>query len=295
MLIDDMSENEKVYHQLKNYYIEWIYKTSYITPILRAILTHTSLAARQPIPGTDILLEELSKLGLIKFVKEDESSDIGALTCPYIWLWLMANASDDNVLHHWNFKYYNELQHKEDPYIPPGCPYWMHFEHFVASFRVIKSKIFGKDQQIKLKDIYAGAKHNFGEEAIINKPLSLEAPPLHNEQARGRKITSEAIQPYKDKVRRLSIEKVPNQALILSINRYFVKLYIDSHQYKFLNSEKVSQNIYDDEHEKATDEGDVFVLVTCGSSDVNERAFLLVHGDQLNANEANFTEITSQG
>ncbi|CAB4381397.1 unnamed protein product [Rhizophagus irregularis] len=241
MLIDDMSENEKVYHQLKNYYIEWIYKTSYITPILRAILTHTSLAARQPIPGTDILLEELSKLGLIKFVKEDESSDIGALTCPYIWLWLMANASDDNVLHHWNFKYYNELQHKEDPYIPPGCPYWMHFEHFVASFRVIKSKIFGKDQQIKLKDIYAGAKHNFGEEAIINKPLSLEAPPLHNEQ------------------------------------------------------EKVSQNIYDDEHEKATDEGDVFVLVTCGSSDVNERAFLLVHGDQLNANEANFTEITSQG
>ncbi|UZO07716.1 uncharacterized protein OCT59_027992 [Rhizophagus irregularis] len=183
MLIDDMSENEKVYHQLKNYYIEWIYITSYITPILRAILTHTSLAARQHIPGTDILLEELSKLGLIKFVKEDESSDIGALTCPYIWLWLMANASDDNVLHHWNFKYYNELQHKEDPYIPPGCPYWMHFEHFVASFRVIKSKIFGKDQQIKLKDIYAGAKHNFGEEAIINKPLSLEQV-IHRESTK---------------------------------------------------------------------------------------------------------------
>lgn len=57
----------------------------------------------------------------------------------------------------------------------------------------------------------------------------------------------------------------------------------------------MSQKIYDDEHEKATDEGDVFVLVTCGSSDVNERAFLLVHGDQLNANEANFSEITSQG
>ncbi|PKK65555.1 hypothetical protein RhiirC2_715469 [Rhizophagus irregularis] len=36
------------------------------------------------------------------------------------------------------------------------------------------SKIFGKDKHIKLKDIYAGAKHSFDEETIINKPLSLE-------------------------------------------------------------------------------------------------------------------------
>ena len=97
-----------------------------------------------PIPGTNVLPEDLSRLGLIKFEKQDEFGSEGTLTCPYIWLWLMANASkSDSILRHWNFKYYSELQGNDgDPTIPPGCQFWQHFEHFIASFRVLKSNVF---------------------------------------------------------------------------------------------------------------------------------------------------------
>ncbi|CAG8735177.1 1629_t:CDS:2, partial [Funneliformis caledonium] len=92
MLINDMSENgrafkalesalidvdiendsfvsiaEKVCNKLEDCYNEWINKTHYLTPVLRVILTHTTLIASVPILGTNILPKELSKLGLIKF------------------------------------------------------------------------------------------------------------------------------------------------------------------------------------------------------------------------------------
>ncbi|CAB4404479.1 unnamed protein product [Rhizophagus irregularis] len=74
---------EQVYHKLRDHYSEWIGHTRYLTPLLRAIMTHTNLVVSAPIPGTNILPEELSKLGLVKLEKQDDLSDKGTLTCPY--------------------------------------------------------------------------------------------------------------------------------------------------------------------------------------------------------------------
>jgi hypothetical protein len=77
---------EKVYYQLEDRYNEWINKTHYLAPVLRVILTHTTLVASVPIPGTNVLPEDLSRLGLIKFEKQNEFGSEGTLTRPYVWL-----------------------------------------------------------------------------------------------------------------------------------------------------------------------------------------------------------------
>ncbi|CAB5181704.1 unnamed protein product [Rhizophagus irregularis] len=40
----------------------------------------------------------------------DELSNKGTLTCPYIWLWLMANASDDDGILHKTKRYFDAKQ-----------------------------------------------------------------------------------------------------------------------------------------------------------------------------------------
>ena len=112
--------------------------------------------ASVPIPGANALPENLSKLELIKFEKQNKSSREGTLTCPYIWLWLMANASkSDSILCYWNFKYYSEIQaNNGNPTIPSCCQFWQHFKHFIASFHVLKSNVFEIDKEIKLQVIH---------------------------------------------------------------------------------------------------------------------------------------------
>ncbi|GBC23164.2 hypothetical protein GLOIN_2v1479954 [Rhizophagus irregularis DAOM 181602=DAOM 197198] len=128
--------------------------------------------------------------------EKDELSNKGTLTCPYIWLWLMANASDD-------------------------------------------------DDKTKR---YFDAKQSFGEETIINKSLSLEQAIYNRESTK-----SNAYSTNKSEIH---ISRFSAQTLLSFILSP--------------TSEFRSQKMYDDEYEKATDEGNVFVLVTCGSSDVNK-------------------------
>ncbi|GES91209.1 crinkler (CRN) family protein, putative [Rhizophagus clarus] len=277
---------EKVFFHLRDHYSEWISHTRYLTPVLRAIMTHTTLAASEHIPGTNILPEDLSKLGLVKFERNHELNDKGTLTCPYVWLWLMANASDDKILRNWNFKYYKELQADGDPTIPPGCQFWQHFEHFIASFRVLKSNLFEINKEIKLQDIHAGAKHNFGTATIKNIPLSLE------KATRQQSTKSSAYSANKT----VTCKK-------------------ESHQCKCLKSTIVSQKTFDQEREKASDKDDIFILYTRGRSDVKNlpslsaivdcdcwksyfgpfvgRAFLLVGSDKFNINNCTRSELTS--
>jgi hypothetical protein len=250
---------EKVYHQLKDRYNELINETHYLTPVLRVILTHTTLVASVPIPGTNILPENLSKLGLIKFEKQNEFSSEGILKCPYIWLWLMANASkSDRILRNLNFKYYSELQANDgDPIIPPGCQFWQHFEHFIASFRVLKSNVFEINKEIELQDIHVGAKHNFGTTTIRNIPLSLEKATLQQSTKSSTYSVNKTVTCSRGD---LNLEDA--SACIINASSapagdsfcpiYFAdssQLYIESHQCKCLKSKTVSQKTFDEERE----------------------------------------------
>ncbi|CAI2182777.1 11195_t:CDS:2, partial [Funneliformis geosporum] len=319
---------EKVYHKLRDLYGEWISHTRYLTPVLRAIMTHTTLVISDPIPGTNILPEELSKLGLVKFEKQDELSDKGTLTCPYIWLWLMANTSDDRILLNWNFKYYSELQSNDgDPTIPPGCQFWQHFEHFIASFRVLKSNVFGIDEEIKLQDIHAGAKYNFGTSTIRNIPLSL-AKATRQQSTKSSAYSANKTVTCKRGNDQININLEDASACIINGSSapagdsfcpiYFAnssQLHIESQQCKCLKSTMVNQAMFNEERKKACDNNDIFILYTCGRSNVESlsplsaivdrdcwkpyfgpfvgRAFLLVENDKFNANNCTITQLTS--
>ncbi|RGB30700.1 hypothetical protein C1646_671492 [Rhizophagus diaphanus] len=326
---------EQVYHKLRDHYSEWIGHTRYLTPVLRAIMTHTNLDVSAPIPGTNILPEELSKLGLVKLEKQDDLSDKGTLTCPYIWLWLMANASEsDSILRNWNFKYYNELQNDGDPTIPPGCQFWQHFEHFIASFRVLKSNVFEIDKEIELQGIHTGAKHNFGTATIRNVPLSLKKA-IRQESTKSSAYSTNKTVTCKKGDDQSDIDLTDASVCIINGSSapagdsfcpiYFAGstqqsqlhtgLHTECHQSKCLKLTTVNQTTFDEEYEKASDKGDVFLLYTCGSSNVERlpplsaivdrdcwklyfgpfvgRAFILAQSDKFNINNCSKSEMTS--
>ncbi|CAB4425382.1 unnamed protein product [Rhizophagus irregularis] len=276
-----LSIAEQVYYKLKDRYNEWISYTRYLTPVLRAIMTHTKLVLSAPIPGTDILPEELSKLGLVKLEKQDDLSDKGTLTCPYIWLWLMANASGDSILRNWNFKYYSEIQNKGDPTIPPGCQFWQHFEHFIASFRVLKSNVFEINQEIELQDIHAGARHNFGSATIRNVPLLLKKA-IRRESTKSSAYSTNKTVTCKEGDDQINIDLTDASACIIngwsvpagdsfcpiyyagSTQQSHTVFHTECHQYKCYESTIVNQTTFNEEYKKASDEGDVFYFTLVG-------------------------------
>ncbi|CAB5396433.1 unnamed protein product [Rhizophagus irregularis] len=301
---------EQIYYKLKDHYSEWISYTRYLTPVLRAIMTHTKLVLSAHIPGTDILPEELSKLGLVKLEKQDDLSDKGTLTCPYIWLWLMANASGDSILRNWNFKYYSEIQNKKDPTIPPGCQFWQHFKHFIASFRVLKSNVFEINQEIELQDIHAA---------------------IQQESTKSSAYSTNKTVTCKKGDDQIDIDLTDASVCIINgwsapAGNSFCPIYLvgstqqsqntvfhtECHQYK---STIVNQTTFNEEYKKASDKGDVFLLYTCGPSNVSnlpllsaivdhnnwklyfgpfvERAFLLARSDKFNINNCSKSEMTS--
>lgn len=122
------------------------YSDSY-EELLRVILSNTPLSIHYPVPGTDLRPDQFAEMGLIRF--EAENSDLGRLTCPYVWLWLMARAVNDPILLNWRFDHYNDIQHIHNPEkIPPGVQSWQNFKRFVADFRVLKSVIYKENVSI---------------------------------------------------------------------------------------------------------------------------------------------------
>ncbi|RHZ89391.1 hypothetical protein Glove_15g40 [Diversispora epigaea] len=148
-LINDVRSN------LNNKYQGWLSKTTYLKPVLRIILSHARVDKNQNIAtfeGKEITVNDITQFGLVRFESRRTDEVVGYLTCPYIWLWIMARASlDDKLLRNWDFNYYNEVRNKAgDPSIPPGCQYWQNFEYFVAQFRSLKSNIYGDNEQVEL-------------------------------------------------------------------------------------------------------------------------------------------------
>ncbi|CAG8509257.1 5556_t:CDS:2 [Funneliformis caledonium] len=81
-----------------------------------------------------------------KFIPGETQS--GYLIAPYIWIWILTQSSDgeDPVHRDWCFCDYGDHKSNLNPKRPPGAQFWQHFEHFVASFRTLKSRMVNDNE-----------------------------------------------------------------------------------------------------------------------------------------------------
>ncbi|CAG8578879.1 10620_t:CDS:2 [Ambispora gerdemannii] len=293
--------------QLQERYPEWK-GVEGIIPLLRVILTHQPVARKKPIPGTNLLPEAYTSLGLVEFNATNQSQD-GYLTCPYIWLWIIANTTNDPILRDWNFNNLQEALHKEDPRIPPGLQFWQHFENFIASIRVLKSRIFDDGAYLSLEEFHHGAKHTFNNTEIYNQHLQLE-----------KAIVMQCEEGPVDKTGKYCIINASNAAagdcFIPGMHlRRKSKDYCSTevHQCKLLKNSSVNQITYEEERQKTANKEDIFILYTSGKSEVDlpklsaivdrdcwdayfgpfaGRTFHYAKMMPLNANKATFTQLT---
>ncbi|CAG8745002.1 5093_t:CDS:2, partial [Dentiscutata erythropus] len=142
--------------------------------ILQVILSNTPVNINFSIPGTDLRPDQFAEMGLVRF--EAGNSAFDRLTCPYVWLWLIARLVDYPILLNWRFDDYNEIQHFHNPEkIPPGAQLWQNFERFVADFRVLKSEIY-KYVKHSIHTIHPGGVFDLRNDNDIylkSKPLKL--------------------------------------------------------------------------------------------------------------------------
>ncbi|CAG8551668.1 12974_t:CDS:2 [Funneliformis caledonium] len=231
-------------------YSGWLTKTAYLRPILRIILAHTSVNKDQTIfelDGQKINVDDVIQYRLVRFESSDPDRVVGYLSCPYIWLWIMAHAYHENIndplLRSWDFAYYNEvLSESGEPNIPPGCQYWQqHFEYFVAQIRSLKSNIYNYDKRVDLSVIHNGATHNFGQVSISNRQLTL----------------SKSVERFSTRSK-----DYRNQNEIYCRLNYYKRRHISS---KLLREQSISQKIFEEEYNNTTSSGDIFIFYTSAS------------------------------
>ncbi|KAK3810919.1 MAG: hypothetical protein J3Q66DRAFT_404319 [Benniella sp.] len=142
----------------------------------RAILTRTRLNPEIVLPGTNKTPGELAIPGLVRYEQPDGLGSGGYLMAPYIWIWFLSyqpNERADPLLKNWGFSDYSEIKSKVDPRSPPGAQFWQHFEHFVATFRCIKSRVLEDSERTSISAIHTGARLN-GDIQFTNRHLALE-------------------------------------------------------------------------------------------------------------------------
>ncbi|CAG8601994.1 374_t:CDS:1, partial [Scutellospora calospora] len=156
--IDDCCVSDIIHQllvELEDIYSNVLAHSGSYKVLLRVILGNTPLSIHDLVPGTNLRPDQFAKMGLIRF--EIKNSEFGRLTCPYVWLWLMARAVDDPILLNWRFDDYNEIQHLHNPEkILLGAQLWQNFEQFVADFRVLKSLIYKENVKLTIHTIHLG-------------------------------------------------------------------------------------------------------------------------------------------
>ncbi|CAG8702519.1 13720_t:CDS:2, partial [Funneliformis mosseae] len=184
--------------------------------------------------------DDVITYGLVRFESSDPDRVVGYLSCPYIWLWIMAHAYHENIN--------DPLLRK--PNIPPGCQYWQqHFEHFVAQFRSLKSNIYNYDNRVDLSVIHNGATHNFGQVSISNRQLTLS------------KSVERSLKIIGIKMKYTVLEIAFVQYIWQRLNNY-KRRHISS---KLLREQSISQKIFEEEYNNATSSGDIFIFYTSAS------------------------------
>ncbi|KAK3819964.1 MAG: hypothetical protein J3Q66DRAFT_335951 [Benniella sp.] len=171
-----------LYNKLKDLYSEALsIPPPAIQALARAILVRAHLDPDKPLPGTTKLPGELTIPGLVRYEQPCGLGTGGYLTAPYIWVWLFshqAREDADPILINWRFCDYPDLKSKMDPRSPPGAQFWQHFEHFVATFRCLKSRTLEDGKPTKISEIHTGARLN-GDIEFTNHHLKLAISSQH--------------------------------------------------------------------------------------------------------------------
>ncbi|RIA92386.1 hypothetical protein C1645_820819 [Glomus cerebriforme] len=230
--------------------------------IAKAILTHQLLDLDEEIPKTNKTPNQLLQNGLIRFERVGPSTfRTGYLTVPYIWIWILAEKIGvKELLQKWQFE---EQKLKSTSKVQ----FWRNFEHFIATFRCLKSQII-ENELTKISEVHSGARLN-GDIEFKNHPLELEIvsnPESTNSENTNNNVICEdkiinfqqgkhclvnySSDNYGDSFIRLNPKQ--NKSLILN----------EVHQYKFWNDEKVNQEVYLKERKKAASKSDFFILFT---------------------------------
>ncbi|GBC05314.1 hypothetical protein RclHR1_06170018 [Rhizophagus clarus] len=307
-------------------YSYWTQRSKGIKQLLRIILTH-QLVYKDQFIFDDCSLEDFTKLGLINFEPcdvNDINCASGYLSCPYVWLWIVAHSTNDEILKDWNFNYIQEKQHEADPSISPGLQYYQHFENFISRIRILKSKLFAEDAWVLLKDLHHGANHTFNDAKIYNQHLQLEIA-TQRESTKFDKLSK--IQCDKgliDPCGKYCIINAPGAPAgdsfvygisLRDLNESSTAIIKanEVHQCKLLKKSTINQKDFEKEQLKATGKHDIFILFTCGESQVNlsnysavvdkgnwenyfgpfaGRAFTYANTEPPNANTASVTQLS---
>ncbi|KAG0342727.1 hypothetical protein BG000_002072 [Podila horticola] len=164
-----------LHHRLNDLYSEALsIPSSTIQAMARAILTRVHLDPDKPLPGTDRSPGELAIPGLIRYEQPNGLGTGGYLTAPYIW----PREDADPLLTNWRFCDYPDLKSKMDPRSPPGAQFWQHFEHFVATFRCLKSRVLEDRKPTTISAIHTGARLH-GDIKFKNHHLKLDVSSRH--------------------------------------------------------------------------------------------------------------------
>lgn len=138
---------DQLHAEIRHLYSEAIsIPSSTAEAMARAILTRARLDPDIEVEGTNKRPGELAIPGLVRYEQPNGLGTRGYLTAPYIWLWYLScqpNGHSVPLLTNWGFSDYSEIKSKVDPRSPPGAGFWRHFEHFVATFRCLKSRVLG--------------------------------------------------------------------------------------------------------------------------------------------------------
>ncbi|KAF9372310.1 hypothetical protein CPB97_001349 [Podila verticillata] len=176
--------------KLQGHYSEaFLMSSSTAQAMARAIMTRAQLDPDKPLAGTDKLPGELAIPGLIRYEQKKGLGAEGYLIAPYIWVWLMSHG-EDPLLNNFRFNDGQELESKMDPRSPPGAQFWQHFEHFVATFRCLKSRVLEDREPTKISAIHTGARLN-GDIKFTNHHLNLVISSRHiNTKSKSHRIVS---------------------------------------------------------------------------------------------------------
>jgi len=136
---------KRIHEKLTNRYLEATALSGEFIAVLRAVWIRLPLKGEDRIPGTELMVDQAVRPGLIKFTSNN--NNIGYLTAPYLWVLLFLKSPQnqlDHLIRDWPFWDYADIYKlwKGDP--SPGLRTWQNFEADCARIRAIKSKVFWK-------------------------------------------------------------------------------------------------------------------------------------------------------
>ncbi|CAI2168899.1 15972_t:CDS:1 [Funneliformis geosporum] len=211
-------------------------------------------------------------MGIIRYEVEPEQS-IGVLSCPYVWIWLIARASkDDNILANWVFDVYQNYHHSDR--IPLSAQSWQNFERFASDFRVLKSNIFADQQSVSINKIHSGVQFT-DHVTLIPKHLELICSSKRVDTKYG------FVKEVKHVYGTIDVTKgchlvlngtgAPAGDYFCCIQEYPSYNWINEiFQTKLLSAKsKISLEDYMQEYNKAAGPADIFLLITTGNCDIN--------------------------